>query len=839
MREIIAKKSTEHIKPSPEQVNAWIMADIFKRGIITSQDKRNVVDLVKLKQYGSKNTPVYANVLGQQISIAKSRVVDALKNIDVVVNTDDGEINSEVVDNTNESKKLFVVPESKAEIFSGAQVNGYLKPWEIYADNFTNWDLEYTAKNGEKIDIFAWAIADKLASVFQIKRNELGQATILNPNTGKRQPFSWEVCLKNGLGLGQAGSSGGSIHRLLEEHPDLVKYGVLRESDFKLSGESAYKYTRKVDDFSKKNTSYFSAKGARYYIGRRNFIFNDGENQEKINKENLECVELDANTVGILRNANGQKDLKYTFPYLNETELQEKQVSLIKRRPELAQNKTALIGNTVVGQEEMKKNLRPWHITSDNPQWVAESATDYAERIKKISTYEQIDKIGRKIDAECSLNMHNLTWREQQWLATFHHQFETRGEITDLYNFGKQYKLEGLKTFLNCEYDLALGSKILEIGQKLPEKDAKFVFSQINELVTVAEENANNLSQLFKSNLTPISVAQLKLQLFKKSADMIGSFADKASGKKVDYPALDQLIANLKNSKAEIALLSAIIKAKKQEDEEKKRRGEQIEEFDFNILRDLSLDIKDFGEALSIDDAQSLESIANLNWQGKTMAKPAIDSLKGGLEDDCSNRFYILKFKGEVVAFVRYQQDDNRPGRLYAGSRNVDPGLRGLSVANHLIKQVHFKEAENNIIEAKMEFNNKDAMAQVEQFGFVIVGVGSEKDALFLEIECDMQKNHLDQYRLEGLPNNDLLSESALAQRAEPFAKQLGLFGSEKVIICSVDFNDATQKNKLARLCAEQVTSQPGKYRIVRYFKKPQTEDTRVLVFESNDRERL
>lgn len=815
-----------------ERLQAWILDNLEARGILQTIGGQSIVDIDALKQYAGKNAQVQFKFEEQKISVSKKDVLTALKDA-IVLSREDFAKNQAEGSKKFLPKPLFVVPENNKAAFT--EINsqeGYLKPWELYDNNQTNWNIDYRAKNGEPIDLFAWAVADKL-KYLQIQRAKDGQVTIADPRDGERKKISGDL-LKEVLGIGRLhvgdGSSSGSIHRILEEHPDLMRYNVLRESDFKVSGERANFHTRKELNFGETNSKYFSSKLARYYICNEAFVYKNGNDQERIPRQELKIVQLDPQTIGIVRVADGANDLKYTFNFLSPDEIREKRQTLIARKPELEQDKSGLAAHTVVGKPEMEQRLQPWKITADNPRWPNEDATQYAERIKKISDYAQIDRISEKIDREAGVNMHNLAWREQQWLATFHHQYDTRGDIGQLYNFGKQYGLEGFRTFLNCEYDFKNGRNIVEIGKRMRSDDARKVFNKTNEILDAIEKNGKQAEELFGKQ---VDVVDLKMQLFKKAASVLENFHAQ-SGKDFHDGETEKLLSDLEKSKTEIILLAAGLKAAKE-------KGEAV---DLESIKNLDLSIKDFGSELSEEEKREMLSVAERNWnQNPTMKDAVVKSFGDSLQSTSDQKFYTLKFQEKIAAFVRFAKTER--GSLYAGSFNVDPDARGLGIGDEMMDEALRTEALTSVIEATVSPRIPAGTAYVERVGFVIDGIIADYhrtgEPLF-SIQIDNKKNESYAYRNEG--KQDVISQDDMKKQCASLEMLEHLIGSESFVLrfdMKNDF-DAMKKVMEELLIAKdddgkdvEGQSTQNKYRITRYFredKRDEEKDVRYFVFE-------
>lgn len=81
------------------------------------------------------------------------------------------------------------------------------------------------------------------------------------------------------------------------------------------------------------------------------------------------------------------------------------------------------------------------------------------------------------------------------------------------------------------------------------------------------------------------------------------------------------------------------------------------------------------------------------------------------------NRFYTVKYGGKVIAFIRFDPQENC--ELYGGSLNVRPDLRGSTIGEAVLKTILKQEAGENIINAKAYSKLPILKRYIGEFGFV------------------------------------------------------------------------------------------------------------------------
>jgi ribosomal protein S18 acetylase RimI-like enzyme len=805
-----------------------VLENLENRGILRYENGHMIFDVEELKKIGGKKNPLLLKVNQKQVRISKEDIIAILKDKKGISSDDYEKYIEEGIEISD--KPIFVVPESNEDAYRNfGNKDAYLYPWELYGEQ-KYWDIDYAAKNGEKIDLAAWAVAQQMHDKFDLQRDKEGNASIVVAGNERRQPLAWETMRKNGL-IGQRAHEDGrgtrSVHRFLDEHPDLIKYEILRENDFRVINETAYEFSRKRKKLSEKSVNY-STDGVSYYIGREAFVYTDLEEnrRERIPKRDMEIVALDQHTVGIVRHSSGKEELCYVFSLLAENEKEKKRKSLLEKRPELSQNKSALAAQTVVGNEDMMERVIHWRITDDNPQWPNESATEYAERIRKISGFQYIDETGKNFSIESNVNIHNLSWREQQWLVTFRYQYETRDDIEKLYLFGKQFGLEGLKAFLNCEYDMKSGERIITLGEKLDERDAKKVFDKINGILEQIEGYGDEIKNIIGKETDSVKI---KLQLFKKTTLIIKNFSD-ALQEKNNVESIEKLLSDLEKSKTEIILLAAALKS-----------GVALEQ-----LKDWEVSEKE-----DLDEAEKEEMVAitERNWdQIKNIKGAVVGKFKETLGNEKKKKWYVAKFQNKVVSFMMFTLTDR--GTLYAGSFNVDPDARGLGIGDEMMERALRKESETHVLEATVSPRIPAGTAYVERTGFVIDGYIAnyhETGEPLFAIRLDNQQNEVYKYRNEG--KSEPIDEEHLKNQCWTSKDIMPLIGQESFVL-KFDMKDqddfARMENSMKILLMAkddegkivEGRNTKDKYVITRYFRdkkeksSPAGEDARYFVFE-------
>lgn len=120
---------------------------------------------------------------------------------------------------------------------------------------------------------------------------------------------------------------------------------------------------------------------------------------------------------------------------------------------------------------------------------------------------------------------------------------------------------------------------------------------------------------------------------------------------------------------------------------------ENRENVDYKELLHLNLETKDIGvdfaEPLADEDAMldlCKENYRQLFSENPIAFKLLVSDFEKELPDLKNQRVYVLRYKGEIVAFCRFKPMAD--GVVYAGSLNVDKKIQQISIGSFFLKEV-------------------------------------------------------------------------------------------------------------------------------------------------------
>jgi len=682
---------------------------------------------------------------GKKRSITKAMLFDALRDIQVVSRKEYVDSLEDGIDTS--AKSLFNIPESAAEAFDVEKIKTkkyYLNYWDIFGsagERQVNWKHDMISKKGEKIDMREFAFATRLFKEFKAHRNLNDQMKVFDSNKDSFVNISVEWIHDN---IGSSHELEKSVHAfLLNNCPHLLNNRILKLSDFQTKTESSGGKLLRAEKFVSKDKPEVSLNGAKYYIGRENFIFNGKETPT----EDIKIVLLDSKTAGVVLLNSGEEDVICLIDLLDEDEKVKKR-DYIQKGSTKQLEESEITARTFLNKKEMAGRIKDWDCTKENPRFEGEEDTQYALRMRSIARYKYIKKVTDDFALQTGIGIHNLSWREQQWLVSA--AFDLKNDYPQLLEFGKIYGIDGLKTFLSCEYGLEHGKEILRIGEKLSPETASAIFAKYNEIASTAENNIQDLINNYLGNIEGTDKEQHQKtseSLLKKSKDLLLGFSEKLkTNKKVDEQALLQ---ELEKSKIDTVFLTSILKTFAKENSD----------ILFEDFKGLSFDTSTGKGIENEKDISQMVSIAQKNYATNVeMQKLVIESLQEGLQKE-NSQFYILRHNGEIVAFCRF---DDEGDHFYAGSFNVDPDYRGSAIGEVMMRESLDKKAQEKPVHAITDPKKVICSKYIEDEGFII------DEILYTEIEGktleevnivrDDEKNKAYEYRVRYRPEDIALA---------------------------------------------------------------------------------
>ncbi len=382
-------------------------------------------------------------------------------------------------------------------------------------------------KNGEIISIFEIKVFQRIFGKFKAQRDERGKLLIWDQSKNEFVKFNLTT-VRNNKGSKDVFSG----ENIINKCPNLFNLQILKLGDFNINTQQySGELLRKEFELSDKSgAKYVMIKGARYYIGRKFFEYkNKNGNVDKISTDQLKVVLLDRDHAGIVEVTGNKEELKYVWDLVDIEDIEAKKQEVQSRYNRIL-TKRELRSRLDFGKDELVRLLEKWNITTSCPPKENESNEDYFNRIKNIGSYEYIKNVGDEFSKKALIGIHNLSWKEQQWLASAYYELENREELFDL---ARKYGKDGLSTFVSCEDDVSSAHKILEIGELLDKKisDKDFnnnVFQRYSKILSITDKIIEGAQEFFTKYLSEdFNERKLRTQLLSGSTSRLNVLYEK------------------------------------------------------------------------------------------------------------------------------------------------------------------------------------------------------------------------------------------------------------------------------------------------------------------------
>lgn len=331
---------------------------------------------------------------------------------------------------------------------------------------------------------------------------------------------------------------------------ELEKTGVLRKDDFKMLATSTdaekYRTQRKVGKIGS-----VTLEGIQYYIGK-------GEKFKE-----AEAVVLSPGLGGVLveDKLSGRKKLAYTFPLLELSD------------PRLKLATTSRNGNNTYRASKESVQLRPYNAKELHLAHADENPDSYERRIKSIEDTDYLLALSNRLSREAGINLSKLSLEEQSVVVD-----AIKGLHRDperIINFAKKYGLEGLRTFISCEYGDEYGERILTIAEKAKPELVESIFKEYSEINNQVHDLGARLAIIFGQDETGF-INQFQEALTRRLKDIINTVYQIATegraealfyGRQIETKDQAEPVEALRDVRRMVQVISSFLSSNKTEQE--------------------------------------------------------------------------------------------------------------------------------------------------------------------------------------------------------------------------------------------------------------------------------
>ncbi|MDX9893503.1 MAG: hypothetical protein RB292_03755 [Patescibacteria group bacterium] len=350
-------------------------------------------------------------------------------------------------------------------------------------------------------------------------------------------------------------------------------------------------------------------------------------------------VKLAEDLYGIVDETKGVRKVNHVFHPANPEQIQKRITEFEKKRGRKPKSGDIFFGKR---DADAPKPV-PFSATELSPRRQDETPEDYAQRVadfNAVREYNKLQELSRDLTEQAGLGIHNLSLREQNALTTY--AFINQENYNQVIAFSKKFGLDGLRTFLACEYSDNVGNIIIEMGTKLPEEEAAEIFAEYNSLIKSAKHLAETInsteeftsSELFDS-LREDFPAQCAEAIMRRAKDILyaaAAIAGKGKAKARFYERTKQLASGssqeiIQSLKQYRLALDQIIALVETEDENESYQFELInveegvpESYNFSVEHNgqvsyLTIQLREYGVAYPDRNQQrEFDSEARVNF---------------------------------------------------------------------------------------------------------------------------------------------------------------------------------------------------------------------------------
>ena len=342
-----------------------------------------------------------------------------------------------------------------------------------------------------------------------------------------------------------------------------------------------------------------------------------------------------------------------------------------------------------------------------------EYKTKISETEAEIYRKLQLPYHREKLFLETGIPFNSLSIEEQVYFLNYL-KFSNKDDLNLIKKHYKVFGIKGFKTFLSLEHGREMGDKILKLGEKLDEKDAKKIFAKYGEIVDATNEVADFVSKnLVSDNDKNQYVSEIIETLLKKGKQLLESSAVRLGvcTKEECEEIGKNIVQELSFIKKEVILTASTFKAVSKEP------GVKLAD-----LKNVSVEITNNYDILNKYRSQ-MEAIFLLNRVDypKDVKQKSFEEFKEALEDSKGREFYLLKEGEDILGFLRL--DFLPSGNLYAASLNIRSEIKGLAMGGAFLREILDEKARTSNIEALVYESNPMFNRYIsDEYKFKIIG---------------------------------------------------------------------------------------------------------------------
>ncbi len=653
-----------------------VFEELENLGILKREGEINTFDIEKLKKLFSKKSFRNNRELGSfkrnfgdnNTALSIYRLFKGVKGVS----------REDFLNDIKNEKNIFYFPETAQEALDVEQIKNsdfYLSLFDVIK-NIPYDKLQYgaiTDLNYREVILPVLVYHQNYGDGY--RDPETGILYIKNKK-GEYQKFSATLFIESFSALGSSKKKSDSFYSgrkfLREKIPQILEKGLIKLTDLRVQRGQGLE--TEID--SKK----IGTKGQVMFSQVRHLLGTQYEND-------IAYKISDSEGVIVQVESDGQKSIIATFNIINQDNAH-----------------ITLKGYLVAGIQQTQPTEFNKEIFYEKED--SETEEKYKQRMQNFEKFNRTLLTEQYLSLELGISLEKFSGREQNMIAKM---IETVGilEKNKIERFIKNYRDNGLRTFLSLEQNMEMGEKILLIGEKLKNKGkADLIFKQYAEIVDITENLREALGEYLKGK--GVDVSQISNEKINKIAE---SILEKASGLLISVAeklekggelSVEDVLLELENFNGSLLFTFAVFKELLGEVDFEDLDGVTLDRVSVKRYADLSKEIMAIGRGrykLSdvelINDENKKERVREIyemfemyrdNYRGRD---ELLDELLGGfvevLTGDEKTYLYLAKKDGKIVSFNRF--DRVSADEKYLGSFNALLSVQGLAIAKSVFKK--------------------------------------------------------------------------------------------------------------------------------------------------------
>lgn len=399
----------------------------------------------------------------------------------------------------------------------------------------------------------------------------------------------------------------------------------------------------------------------------------------------------------------------------------------------------------------------PYTLISKDPNMVPFNVDIDSEELSLLIQYLHEPKLKNNIERDLGIKFSEIPLRSQIHFLRFLAGQDSSGfnRLRTILQKHSDISNKILNSFLACAENVGYSESILTIAENFDTDTAQAIYDKYLEISSASEQIRDFIYR--QTNITGITdnqIQKITQKLLHRANEILKSFAQKSSPAEDTPDERERVLKDLEIIKDEAWLITSTFSTLR--DSGVAVEFKDIVNMNPEIVTGLEL-------ARNRKDVEKMLEIFYDNYHKypAEFRDSIIDGFRQKLAFDTTD-FYILRYKGEIVSFFRFDRRFETDGMFkdfYFGSVNTDTGFTGGRFAEVMFSEALKARAKEGVIEADCDPETEVSSKYIEQ-GFVATkyyvykGVPSLGLILNQELNSRLRAKNLSRAEIESLENS-------------------------------------------------------------------------------------